>query len=81
MSEKRDFRDRSLGGSPAIRTIWRVFCLSFLAGAIMVTFPSESAAQGEQIQETALEQIRALMVEEAARSGSEMRLDSQLLLS
>ena len=58
----------------------RVFCLVFLAAVVIVTFPSESAAQGEQIQETALEQIRALMAEKAARSGSERRLDSQLLL-
>ena len=77
MSEKCDFGGRSSGGNPSIRRVWQVLCLVILAVFLV---PSESAAQGDEIQETALEQIRALMAEKAARSDSERRLDSQLLL-
>ena len=80
MSEKRDFRERVSRENTAIRRVWQVSCPVILATLLIMVLPSETEAQGDEIQETALEQIRALMAEKAARSDSERRLDSQLLL-
>ena len=80
MSEKRDFRDSSTYENLVFRRVWQVLCPVILATFLVMVLPSETEAQRDEIQESALEQIRALMAEKAARSDSERRLDSQLLL-
>ena len=61
----------------------RFFSAWLLAALVFVALPRESSGQGvqrEPIRETALQQIRALMAEKAARSDARGRLDSQLIL-
>ena len=67
-------------GSVCPSNTWRILSAGLLAATALAALPRESLAQGDQLQETALEQIRALIEEKAARTDAQRRLDSQLLL-
>ena len=67
-------------GSVCPSNTWRILGAGLLAAIALAALPRESLAQGDQLQETALEQIRALIEEKATRTDAQRRLDSQLLL-